>query len=75
MIEDTHLRKEELDDTKGVIRFRTTMKDIQHNEQQKTYKRTNNDLQNTTQTAIDILMNFTKQLKINLILKIYNYMI
>ena len=53
MIEDTHLRKEELDDTKGVIRFRTSMKDIQHNEQQKTYKRTNNDLQNTTQNTKD----------------------
>jgi hypothetical protein len=53
MIEEKHIRRKELDDTKGVIRFRTSMKDIQHNEQQNTYKRTNNDLQNTTQNTKD----------------------
>jgi len=34
---------------KGVIRSRTFKKDVQHNGQNKKDKRTNNDLQNTTQ--------------------------
>jgi xanthine dehydrogenase molybdopterin-binding subunit B len=39
------LKKEEFEDTKEVIRIRTSSKDRQHNGQQKKYKRTNNDLQ------------------------------
>jgi hypothetical protein len=35
------------EDTKGVIRIRISKKNRQHNGQKKTYKRTNNDLQNT----------------------------
>jgi len=38
--------KEELEDTKGVIRIRISKKNRQHNGQQKKYKGTNNDLQN-----------------------------
>jgi len=38
--------QEELEDTKGVIRFRISKKSSQHNDQKKRYKRTNNDLQN-----------------------------
>jgi hypothetical protein len=38
--------KEELEDTKEVIRIRISKKNRQHNGQKKTYKRTNNDLQN-----------------------------
>jgi hypothetical protein len=38
--------KEELEDTKGVIRIRISKKNKQHNGQKKKYKRTNNDLQN-----------------------------
>jgi hypothetical protein len=37
--------KEELEDTKGVIRIRIS-KNRQHNGQKKKYKRINNDLQN-----------------------------
>ena len=37
---------EEYEDTKGVIRIRTSKKNRQHNGQKKKYKRTNNDLQN-----------------------------
>ena len=47
-----HLRTllvEELEDTKGEIRINKLMQDKQHNGQKKKYKRTNNDLQNTTQ--------------------------
>jgi hypothetical protein len=36
---------EEFEDTKGVIRIRTS-KNRQHNDQEKKNKRTNNDLQN-----------------------------
>ena len=39
------LVKEEFEDTKGVIRIRIS-KNRQHNDQKKTYRRTNNDLQN-----------------------------
>ena len=39
-------RRQEFDDTKGVIRIRISKKYINHNGQQKKYKRTNNDLQN-----------------------------
>ena len=38
-------QEEELEDTKGVIRIRTSKKNRQHNDQKKKYKRTNNDLQ------------------------------
>ena len=38
--------KEEFEDTKGVIRIRISKKNRQQNGQKKTYKRTNNDLQN-----------------------------
>ena len=34
------------EDTKGVIRIRISKKNIQHNDQNKKNKRTNNDLQN-----------------------------
>ena len=37
---------EEFEDTKGVIRIRTSKKNRQHNGQIKKVKRTNNDLQN-----------------------------
>ena len=43
---------EEFEDTKGVIRIRKS-KDIQHNDQKKKDKRTNNDLQNITQKTKD----------------------
>ena len=41
------MMKEEFEDTKGVIRIYISKKNKQHNGQQKNYKRTNNDLQNT----------------------------
>ena len=41
-----HLFQEEFKDTKGVIRIRISMKNRQHNGQQKKDKGTNNDLQN-----------------------------
>jgi len=53
MITMTGLYKEELEDTKGVIRIRISRKNRQHNGQKKKYKRTNNDLQN-----IDIKLKF-----------------
>ena len=45
-------REEELENTKGVIRIRNS-KARQHNGQKKKYKRTNNDLQNTTHKTKD----------------------
>jgi hypothetical protein len=39
-------KKEEFEDTKGVIRIRISQKNRQHNDQMKKYKRTNNNLQN-----------------------------
>ena len=41
----TSLFIKEFEDTKGVIRIRI-LKNKQHNDQKKKYKRTNNDLQN-----------------------------
>jgi hypothetical protein len=38
--------QEEFEDNKGVIKIRKLKKDRQHNDQKKTHKRTNNDLQN-----------------------------
>jgi hypothetical protein len=38
--------QEELEDTKGVIRIRKSMKNRKHNGQKKKYKRKNNDPQN-----------------------------
>jgi hypothetical protein len=38
--------KEEIEDTKGVIRTRKSKKNRRYNGQKKKYKRTNNDLQN-----------------------------
>jgi len=38
-----------VEETKGVIRIRISKKKRQHNGQKKKYKRTNNDLQHTTQ--------------------------
>jgi hypothetical protein len=38
--------KEEFKDAIGLIRIRISKKDRQHNDQEKKYKRTNNDLQN-----------------------------
>ena len=40
-------------DTKGVSRRLKSKKDIQYNDQEKEYKRTNNDLQNIAQKTID----------------------
>ena len=40
------VRKDELEDTKGVIRIRISKKNRQHNGQKNKYKRTNNDEQN-----------------------------
>jgi len=50
------VEKEELENTKGVIRIYKSKKDRQHNHQKKKYKRTNNDLQNTTQKTKDQAM-------------------
>ena len=44
--------QEEFEDTNGIIRSRKS-KDRQHNGQKKEDKRTNNDLQNTTQKTKD----------------------
>ena len=41
-----HVDKEELEDTKGLIRICISKKNRQHNDQKKKYKRTNNKLQN-----------------------------
>ena len=41
-----HLNEEEFEDTKGAIRICISEKNRQHNDQNKKYKRTNNDLQN-----------------------------
>jgi hypothetical protein len=38
--------QEEFEDTIGVIRIRKSKKNRQHNDQQKKYKRPNNNLQN-----------------------------
>jgi hypothetical protein len=45
-------KKEEFEDTKGVIRIRKS-KDRQHNDPKKKDKLTNNDLQNTTHKTKD----------------------
>ena len=37
--------QKEFEDTKGVIKIRISMRNIQHNGQKKKYKRTNNDQQ------------------------------
>ena len=42
-------QQEEVEDTKGLMRIRTSKKDRQHNGQKKRNKGTNNDLQNTAQ--------------------------
>jgi len=41
------------EDIKGVIKIRKWKKDRHHNDQKKTDKRTNNDLQSTTQEYKD----------------------
>ena len=43
-----HLLKEEIKDTRGVIRIHKSKKDRQHDDKKINDKRTNNDLQNTT---------------------------
>ena len=45
--------QEKFEDTKGVIRSRKSKKYRQHNGQKNYDKRTNNDLQNTTQKTKD----------------------
>jgi hypothetical protein len=40
------IKKEEFENTKGIIRIDQSKKNRQHNGQKKKYKRTNNDLQN-----------------------------
>jgi hypothetical protein len=47
IVVSTNIAKRGLTDTKGVIRIRISKKNRQHNDQRKTYKRTNNDLQIT----------------------------
>ena len=47
------LIQEEIEDTKEVIRIVYRKKNRQHNGKKKKHKRTNNDLQNTTQKAND----------------------
>ena len=47
------VKKEEFEDTKGVIKIRKSKKDKQHNGQNKKYKRTNSDLPSNTQQAKD----------------------
>ena len=44
-------------DTKGAIRSRKQKKNIQCNGQKEKDKRTNDDLQNTTQKTIDLIFN------------------
>jgi hypothetical protein len=44
---------EEFEDTKEVIRIRISKKNRKHNGQKKKYKKTNNDLQNTTHKTKD----------------------
>ena len=44
--------KEEFEDTKGVIRIRNSKMERQHNGQKKKEKRTNSNLQNTTQLMV-----------------------
>jgi hypothetical protein len=57
IIGDLHFRlkilQEEFEDTKGVIRIHKSKKNRQHNGQKRKYKRTNNDIQNTTQKTKD----------------------
>jgi hypothetical protein len=57
------------EDTKGESRIRKSKKDRQHNGQKKIDKRTNNDLQNTTQKTKDgttqTPLSFLKYIKIN----------
>jgi hypothetical protein len=61
MNSDAPEKREELEDTKRVIRIRKSKNDRQHSDQKKKDKRTNNDLQNTTQKTKDraclLLMN------------------
>ena len=45
--------KEELEDTKGIIRIRKSKKDRQHNGKKKKDERTNNNLQNITHKTKD----------------------
>ena len=47
--------KVELEDTKGVIIFRKSKENRQHNNQQKRDKVTYNDLKNTTQKTKDLV--------------------
>jgi hypothetical protein len=46
MFDNMHEVKEELEDTKGVIRIHKSKKNRQYNGQKKKYKRTNNNPQN-----------------------------
>ena len=54
--------KEEFEDTKGVIR--KSKKNRQHNGEKKKHKRTNNNLQNTTQKTKDLIFTMVKYLQI-----------
>jgi mannose-6-phosphate isomerase-like protein (cupin superfamily) len=47
------MNQEEFEDTKGTIRNRISKKNRQHNGQKKKDKRTNNDIQNTSQKTKD----------------------
>ena len=47
------LKQKEFDDTNEVMRSHTSKKDIQHNGQKKSDKRTNNDIQNITHKTND----------------------
>jgi hypothetical protein len=56
--------KEEFEDTKGVITIRKSKKNRQHNREKKKHKRTNNDLQSTTQKTKDLIFIMVKYLQI-----------
>jgi len=58
--------EEEFEDTKGAIRIRKSKKDKQQNCEKKKYKRTNNDLQNTTKKKEDRAIRIPLQLGLNL---------
>jgi len=55
--------EEEFEDTKGVIRIRTSKKNRKHNGQKKKYKNTNNDLQsNCSDNVVFFVFHFNAHL-------------
>jgi hypothetical protein len=57
--------QEEFEDTKGVIRIHKSKKDRQYNSQKKKDKRTNNDLQSTTQKTKDWVTRTPRKPEVN----------